>query len=114
MRLFTKFIFSVLVMVYSNSLFAQDELVAQGEQIFLARCEYCHGEGPQKGATLTLGQRYQGTDIPALLAERTNLTPEYIRVMVRTNTTGMTPIRVTEVDEQQLDALIAYLTRNNP
>ncbi len=42
----------------------------------------------------TLGQRYQGTDIPALLTERTDLAPEYIRVMVRTNTNGTTPIRI--------------------
>lgn len=114
MRLFIKFALSGLAIISMNSLFAQDELVAQGEQVFLARCEYCHGDGPQKGATLTLGQRYQGTNIPALLSERTDLAPEYIRVMVRTNTNGMTPIRITEVDEQQLDALIAYLTRNNP
>jgi hypothetical protein len=26
----------------------------------------------------------------------------------------MTPIRITEVSEPELDALIAYLTRNNP
>ena len=90
----------------------RDAVVAQGREVYLARCEYCHGEGLQKGGTMALQGRYQGA-VPAILDRRTNLAAEYIRTVVRTNTNGMAPVRITEVDQQQLDALIAYLTRNN-
>jgi hypothetical protein len=49
----------------------------------------------------------------AIYHQRTSLLPEYIRNIVRTNTPGMTPVRITEVNEQELDALISYLIRNN-
>ena len=97
----------------SHNLLAQEDVIAQGEEIYMARCDYCHGEVPQKGGAMFLGQRYQGSK-PAILHDRTDLVPEFIRAIVRTNTPGMTPVRITEVNEQGLDALIAYLTRNNP
>jgi mono/diheme cytochrome c family protein len=92
---------------------AQDSAMETGERIYLARCEYCHGEGPQKGGTMMLHRRY-GESKPAVLHQRIDLLPEYIRNVVRTNTPGMTPVRITEVNEEELDALIAFLTRNNP
>lgn len=91
----------------------REALIEEGRNVYLARCEYCHGGGVQKGASMMLQRRYQGA-VPAVLHERTNLPPEYIRLVVRTNTSGMAPIRTTEVSESQLDAVIAYLTRNNP
>ncbi len=103
--------FAAVVFVVSAAL-GQDDLVAQGREVYMGRCEYCHGPGPQKGGTMTLQLRYQGA-VPGVLAERTNLTPEYIRAVVRTATPGMTPIRITEVSEQDLEAVIAYLTRYN-
>jgi len=91
---------------------AQESTLEAGERIYMARCEYCHGEGPQKGGTMMLHRRY-GDSKPAVLHMRTDLLPDYIRNIVRTNTPGMTPVRITEVSEQELDALIAFLTRNN-
>lgn len=106
-------IFIATLAFCSHNLIAQEDVIAQGEEVYMARCDYCHGEGPQKGGAMFLGQRYQGSK-PAILHDRTDLVPEFIRVIVRSNTPGMTPIRITEVNEQELDALIAYLTRNNP
>ena len=103
---------SALLLVVAQNGRAQDE-VSRGEAIYQARCEYCHGDGPQKGGTMMLQRRYQGSR-PAVLHQRTDLAAQFIRVMVRTNTPGMAPVRITEVSEQELDALIAYLTRNNP
>jgi mono/diheme cytochrome c family protein len=105
-------IVSVACVVAQETGTDREAMVAQGREVFVRRCEYCHGEGPQKGGTMALQGRYQGA-VPGILDERTNLTPEYIRQIVRTNTNGMSPIRITEVTELQLDALIAYLTRNN-
>lgn len=96
----------------SGSALAQDSELEIGERIFIDKCEYCHGDGVQKGGTHTLGARYQGA-IPAVLSERTNLTGEYIRAVVRTWTNGMAPFRPSEITDSELDALIAYLTRNN-
>lgn len=109
------FITGLLTALAATSLPSQanDDLVAKGEEIFLARCEYCHGSGPHRPATLTLGRRYEGTDIPAPLADRTNLTPEMITLFVRNNTPSMAAIRKTEITDEELTWLIAYLTRNN-
>ena len=105
-------VFSILV-IGTQSLYAQEDLIAQGEKIYMARCEYCHGEGLQKGGTMMLHRRYQDTK-PSVLHQRTDLVSEFIRTIVRNNTPGMTPVRITEVDEKGLDALIAFLARNNP
>lgn len=112
MRTF-RIVFALLISVFACAgAFAQDSELALGEKIFIDKCEYCHGDGPQKGGTHTLGARYQGA-LPALLTERTNLTPEYIRAVVRNWTNGMAAFRPSEITDSELDALIAYLTRNN-
>lgn len=90
----------------------EQDPVALGERIYRERCEYCHGAGPQMGGTLTLQARYQGA-LPALLTERTDLPADYIEAVVRTYTNGMAAIRPTEVSDTELDALAAFLTRNN-
>lgn len=92
---------------------ADDKAVENGEEIFLAKCDYCHGSGIQKGATMRLEERYQGS-VPALLKDRTDLTAELITTFVRTATLGMAPFRLTEINDSELEDLIAYLTRNNP
>ena len=91
---------------------AQDSALALGERIYVDKCEYCHGAGVQKGGTFVLEARYEGA-VPALLTERTNLTPEYINAVVRTWTNGMAPFRPTEISDSELEALVAFLTRNN-
>ena len=91
---------------------AQDSALALGERIYVDKCEYCHGDGVQKGGTFVLEARYEGA-VPGLLTERTNLTPEYISAVVRTWTNGMAPFRPTEISDSELEALVAFLTRNN-
>ena len=91
---------------------AQDSELALGERIYVDKCEYCHGDGVQKGGTFILEARYEG-ELPALLTERTNLTAEYIEAVLRTWTSGMAPFRPTEISDSELEALVAYLTRNN-
>jgi hypothetical protein len=56
--------------------------------------------------------KYQGT-LPALLEERTDMSPELIRTFVRNGITIMLFFRKTEVSDTDLDALVTYLTRNN-
>jgi len=91
---------------------SKQDILAQGKEIFTVKCEYCHGNGMQKGGTFRLGLRYKG-EVPALLQERTDLTPAYIKQIVRNWSMGMAAMRPSEISDPELDVLIAYLTRNN-
>jgi hypothetical protein len=66
------------------------------------------GRFPPAG-TFRLRQRYQDTK-PATLEDRVDLTPDFVRTMVRQGMPIMPPLRKTEVTDAELDALIAYLT----
>lgn len=104
---------SLLVLSFAyGAAAAQDSALALGERIYVDKCEYCHGDGVQKGGTFVLEARYEDA-MPALLTERTNLTPEYISAVVRTWTNGMAAFRPAEISDSELEALIAFLTRNN-
>jgi (+)-pinoresinol hydroxylase len=76
-------------------------------------CVVCHGSGPAKPGTRALHTKYAGHE-PALLAERRDLAPEYVRSVVRHGVYVMPPFRKTELSDADLDAIVAYLTRNNP
>lgn len=75
-------------------------------------CAVCHGTGVGKPGTLALQAKYKGK-IPALLADRTDLTPALIKTYVRNGISVMPFFRKTEISDADLDAIAAYLTRNN-
>jgi len=99
-----------------------DPLVKRGKQVFDARCQICHGayskpQGvsvftmPQMPGTYALELKYKGQK-PALLEERTDLTPQAVAVFVRHGGGGFMPaFRPTEVSDEDLKALGAYLAR---
>ncbi|PQA86077.1 c-type cytochrome [Hyphococcus luteus] len=79
------------------------------EAVYLARCQYCHIElGP---GTITLARR-MGPE-QALLANRTDLTGDYIKTVVRNGLNTMPPLTRVEVSDEDLDLIVQYLTRNN-
>lgn len=94
--------------------------IEQGKQVYEYWCAPCHGPGiglPGFDAlpgTHQLRIKYRRTDIPAVLDERTDLVPEFIKVIVRQGVSFMPQFRKTEISDEELDALAAYLTRNNP
>jgi (+)-pinoresinol hydroxylase len=75
-------------------------------------CSMCHGEGPGRPGTMALQAKYKGAE-PALLADRRDLTPELIKMYVRNGISIMPIFRKTEISDADLDAIVAYLTRNN-
>lgn len=75
-------------------------------------CSACHGEGVGRPGTLALQAKYKGAE-PALLEKRTDLTPQLIKMYVRNGITVMPTFRKTEISDADLDAIAAYLTRNN-
>ena len=91
----------------------------RGEAVFDKWCAPCHGStitepggmfppAPLPG-TAALGVKYKG-EIPAVLEERTDLLPEFIRVVVRGGLFGMPISRKTEISDADLEDIIAYLT----
>ena len=91
-------------------------MVEHGSQVYDKWCRICHGEPASPidmVGTQKLQERYQGA-VPAKLEDRTNLTPEFIETIVR-NGLGLMPFfRKIEVSDEDMEALQAYLTRNNP
>lgn len=97
----------------------REDPVAVGKQVFDRHCVACHGAGvgfppfAELPGTEALRVRYKGA-VPALLTERTDLTPELVAYFVRNGVSVMAPYRKTEISDAQLAALGKYLSRNNP
>ena len=75
-------------------------------------CSMCHGEGPGQPGTMALQAKYKGAQ-PALLSQRTDLTPQLIKLYVRNGISIMPIFRKTEISDTDLDLIADYLTRNN-
>lgn len=90
---------------------APDEAqIDKGHKVYDKWCFPCHGTGLGKPGTDSLAARGQK---PAVLEERTDLTPALIKTVVRHGVLFMPTFRKTEVSDADLDAIVAYLTRNN-
>jgi mono/diheme cytochrome c family protein len=91
--------------------------VARGKQLYEYWCATCHGPGiGNNGSKYLPGEaalraKYKGA-VPGLLHERTDLTPEFVKLFVRQGITIMPFFRKTEISDPDLDAIAAYLTRN--
>ena len=81
--------------------------IAEGDKLFHARCGYCHLAGGT--GTFMVGRRL-GKD-KALLEDRTDLTPVYIRTCVRVGIGSMPAHTRIELPDRELDLITAYLTR---
>jgi mono/diheme cytochrome c family protein len=77
---------------------------------FQMACSVCHGTGPGKPGTRALAAKYKGAT-PALLEERTDLNPAYIKQVVRQGLYVMPFFRKTELSDADLNAIVTYLTR---
>jgi (+)-pinoresinol hydroxylase len=87
-----------------------DAQIQRGHQVYNKWCLPCHGSGAGKPGTASLAARGQK---PAVLEERTDLTPTSIKTFVRHGVLFMPMFRKTEISDADLDAIAAYLTRNN-
>jgi mono/diheme cytochrome c family protein len=96
----------------SQSLVAQSDAATQkGDEIYQYWCAPCHRAGPGHPGTTALAAKYKGAR-PGVLEERTDLSPQGIRFAVRRGISIMPFFRKTEVTDADLDAVVAYLTRN--
>ena len=86
-----------------------------GKQVFDAWCTICHGPpgGGSGGETETLAALYRGTEIPAQLEQRDDLTVELIVTLTREGRNTMPNFRKTEISDLELEVLVAYLVGDN-
>lgn len=99
-----------IIIVFSDSVRAQDGLMERGHAVYDKWCLPCHGDDPLNPGTIALGAKYKGR-LPAVLAQRTDLTAEGIEQAVRHGISIMPFFRKTEIDDEELRAMIFYLTR---
>ncbi len=103
---------ALIVLALAGCAFGADEATIQkGEKVFDYWCATCHGPGNLPG-TMALQTKYKGAK-PAMLSERTDLSPPVTKTFVRKGVSIMPFFRKTEVSDADLDALAAYIARNN-
>jgi mono/diheme cytochrome c family protein len=92
----------------------------RGKQVYDYWCLPCHGPGlglpgfNELPGTQQLRIKYRDSQISPLLTERTDLVPAFVKTIVRQGVSFMPQFRKTEISDDDLDALAAYLARNNP
>lgn len=101
----------------NGAMAAEPPATDKGKAVFDLWCAACHKVlGPRDmpvAGTSSLERNYKGSK-PAALEQRTDLAPEYIKFVVRNGVKSMPFSRKTEISDQDLDALAAYLTRTKP
>jgi (+)-pinoresinol hydroxylase len=90
---------------------AEEATIQKGQKVYEYWCATCHGPGNLPG-TIALQAKYKDAK-PALLSERTDLLPAVTKTFVRHGVSIMPFFRKTEISDADLDALAAYLARNN-
>ncbi len=86
----------------------------RGKAVFTKTCAPCHGSDrgdfgrAMLPGTDALRIKYKG-QLPALLEQRTDLTPAAIKVFVRSGTWSMPPFRKTEISDDEIAAVSAYI-----
>lgn len=87
-----------------------DDSMARGEAVYEHWCSHCHDGGRGMPGTQSLRVKYEG-ELPAELLEREDLNAEAIKLFVRSGVLSMPPFRKTEITDEELDDLAAYITR---
>ncbi len=82
-----------------------------GRQVYDNWCAGCHADAPAMPGTSALRVKYNGS-LPAVLLERNDLTPALISFYVRNGVSVMPPFRKTEITDDDLAALAAYIVES--
>src|SRR4051812_23400660 len=85
--------------------------VPSGQAVYEHWCAPCHAPGPGHPGTQSLELKYSGKT-PAVLLERTDLSPPAVATFVRQGILLMAPFRKTEIPDADLAALTAYVAKS--
>jgi mono/diheme cytochrome c family protein len=90
-----------------SSALAAQPVQSAGGKIFAKWCGDCHST-PGGPGSLALQRKYQGS-LPAVLEQRRDLHPDYVRVAVRHGVSFMPSFRKTEISDADLTLVATYL-----
>jgi (+)-pinoresinol hydroxylase len=79
-----------------------------GGKIFDKWCSDCHHTTTGPGS-LVIERRRHG-EVPAVIEQRTDLNPDYVKLIVRQGMSFMPSFRKTEISDAELSLLAAYVT----
>lgn len=110
---------AVFSVVLATTASGQDSAaVERGDAKYQHSCAPCHGDGPGDDGrqmlpgTDALRIKYRG-ELPALLEERSDLTPDVLRVFLRQGSMSMPPFRPTELTDDEIVDIAAYLAESS-
>ena len=110
---------TAFIALFHSPATAQDgSAVERGNATFQYMCAPCHGAGigddgrAMLPGTDALRIKYRGA-LPALLEERSDLTPELLKVYVRRGTWSMPGFRPTEITDSEIEDIAAYLAASS-
>lgn len=86
---------------------AGDSSHRPGKVLFALHCAGCHDPGPAHAATKQLAL-VRGEDM-AVIMQRKDLTPAYIKFVVRDGLLEMPPFRPTDINDVELTNLATYI-----
>lgn len=81
-----------------------------GKDVYMKWCNGCHMDSPFAPGTIYL-RKARGDEL-ALILERKDLSADYLNHLVRKGMNGMPLFRRTEISDDELRALIAFLVRD--
>ena len=102
----------IILLLSAGQASADNAQISKGRDIYQHWCAPCHAPGPNHPGTNALAAKYKGT-IPSVLEQRPGLTSEFISQYVRHGVSIMPFFRKTEISDGDLQAIAAYLSRNN-
>jgi (+)-pinoresinol hydroxylase len=105
---------AVLVAITIGGIAAAHADAPDGHATFTKWCAPCHAPGITHPGTHALESKYPADKFPArqsgVITEWTDLTPDYVKAIVRTGISVMPFFRKTEISDAELDALARYVT----
>jgi mono/diheme cytochrome c family protein len=100
---------TVLIAACATPTVNSQDALDEGRRAYEKHCAECHADEVGRPGTQQLG--WTRGEALAVLEERTDLSAEYIRAVVRNGLFEMTPFFPSELPDAELDALAEYLTR---
>lgn len=101
-----------ILLLWVAQVSADGTQVQRGREVYQHWCSPCHAPGARHPGTNALAAKYKG-EIPPVLEQRSGLTLDFITQYVRHGITIMPFFRKTEISDADLQAIAAYLKRDN-